>query len=339
MAKFELPPYTFGVEIECFGVPTAVVAWTLNQAKIPAVDLHMRRDSVPSAERALYDEAANGRYTGQTWIIGSDSSVRGVNPMEIKSPILKGMEGIKTLRKVCRLLTGLGIQVNETTGLHVHVGVKGAEGKYAYKATTAVELLKLWTKNEKQIEALIHKSRRQSRNGFCKPASTRLPELLRRIPTEPEIGCEAPPQGYHTWPEYDRANYVLRGHGGYLWARDNRYHASPEPISLATMSLTKLGEYGDHYDAVSLASLLKYGTIEFRLHHGSVDAAEVTSWAMLVVNMVERARKQTEGEVNTGRGRKPGIFCGLPLNLRGHFKAKAKALEAPWIDTCNGVTH
>lgn len=327
MAKFELPPYTFGVEIECFGVPTAVVAWALKQAKIQAVDLQAARGTVAATERAEWDEAASSRYNSQTWVIGSDCSVRGVHPMEIKSPILKGMAGIKTLRKVLRTLTGLGVQVNDTTGLHVHVGVAAAEGKYAYKARTAVELLKLWSKNEKEIEKLVHKSRRESRNGYCRPASARLAVLERNLPAEPEVTCEAPPSGFARWPEFDRANYITRGFGSYRWTRDGRYHQTPEPLSLDTLPLNRIGEHGDHYDAVSISSLLKYGTIEFRLHHGSVDALEVTSWVMFVVNQVDRARKVADGEVNMGRGRKPGIFMGLPMNIRTHFKNHAKKLE------------
>ena len=64
------------------------------------------------------------RYNHTTrnhWKIVSDASLRGRNPGELVSPILRGQEGLEALRKVCRVLNELGVAVNRSCGLHVHL--------------------------------------------------------------------------------------------------------------------------------------------------------------------------------------------------------------------------
>jgi len=329
MAKqVSLPPYTFGVELECFGVPATVVAWTLVQAGIPAVD------AVHGivGERHDREAAASARYDSTTWVVGSDGSVNGPHPLEIKSPVLKGPEGIATLRKALRTLTSLGLKTDHSTGLHVHVGVKNAPSDYAYTPKTSVELLKLWAKNEKEIEALVRKSRRAGQNGYCRPASERLKDLETRVTETPVYTCEAPPPNWRQYRDVDWETYRLYGYGEHRWASDGRKHMLPEPKALSTMTLDALGLMSNHYDAVSLASLRKYGTIEIRLHHGSLDDCEVTNWVLFVLGQVDMARKIDRGQVNKGRGRKPGLFANLPLGLRSHFKKQAAKFEAEEYD-------
>tara|TARA_B100000519_G_scaffold200112_1_gene212617 strand:+ start:6188 stop:7228 length:1041 start_codon:yes stop_codon:yes gene_type:complete len=68
--------------------------------------------------------ARTERYNHTTrnhWKIVSDASLRGRNPGELVSPILRGQEGLEALRKVCRVLNELDVAVNRSCGLHVHL--------------------------------------------------------------------------------------------------------------------------------------------------------------------------------------------------------------------------
>jgi len=62
------------------------------------------------------------------WLADCDPSIHyraGRMPCEIVSPILKGEEGVKQLVEVVRLIHAHGGSVNDSCGLHVHVGWQG----------------------------------------------------------------------------------------------------------------------------------------------------------------------------------------------------------------------
>lgn len=323
-----LPPYTFGIEIECHGVPAAVVAWDLRRAGIRVCDTLTSGD---------YDQDRTGddRWTGydnERWTVGSDGSVRGRFPLEIKSPILSGEKGLKTVRKVLGRLRKLGLAVNESCGLHVHVGAKNTPaGELTPRAV--LEVLKRYHKHQTQIERLLDHGRRQDNNGFCKPVGPRIASvegLIARSET-PNLLPESPPSNWATMSAHQRAHWGLYGSGAFMWTSERnharrRNHEFPEPTidGEVKIGLDDIALCAEHYDAVSLESLRKYGTIEFRQHHGSLNGPEVASWIRFVVNHVEMARKTAAGEVNRGRGRRPGIFHGLPTNVRGHFAKRVR---------------
>ena len=330
-------PYTFGVEIECFGVPVQVVTWVLAKNGIEVADL--MSPPPPTGATLAYNQARQGRYGESTWVISGDGSIRGNYPMEIKSPILKGAEGIKTLRKVVTILRQTGLKVNESTGLHVHVGVKNAPGEHSHNVKTVLEVLRRYDTFNSEIESLIRSDRRGTANTYCRPIKHRIGHLEAAINDAPAIP-EPEPEGYATWSSHRREEYRRYGIGDYYWESDRRNHLTPEPPSarravglhapLAT--LDTVHQYGHHYDACSIASLGKYGTIEFRQHQGSMNPAEIVNWVLFVVNHVEQARLAvTKQGQPAGRGRKPGLFTGLPMSVRTHFKKQIArfALRTP----------
>lgn len=322
-----LPPYTFGIEVECHGVPAAVVAWDLRKAGIRVCD---------SLTSDNYDQDRTGddRWTGydsERWTIGSDGSVRGRFPLEIKSPILSGEKGLKTVRKVLGRLRKLGLAVNESCGLHVHVGAKiTPTGSLSPRAV--LEVLKSYHKHQAQIERLLTVGRRAGNNHFCQPVGPRVGEVekLLMLCERSAMLPESTPDNWLSMTIGERAHWIRYGQGPFTWSTDRRYHAHPEPVNgEVKVELDNLATLAEHYDAVSLEALSKYGTIEFRQHHGSLNGPEVASWIRFVVNHVEQARKAAAGEVNRGRGRKPGIFHGLPTNVRGHFAKQARTFHVP----------
>lgn len=65
----------------------------------------------------------------QRWNVVRDGSVaetvRGHHGMEVVSPVLQGVAGLEEVKRVMDLLRENGGKVNNSCGLHVHIGVRG----------------------------------------------------------------------------------------------------------------------------------------------------------------------------------------------------------------------
>jgi len=83
-------------------------------------------------------------YLPEGWTAERDGSIRARYPRvscEIVSPILKGTEGIKELIKVIRTLKRKGHAVNETCGVHIHIGFGNKSAAELAKLITIVSYL------------------------------------------------------------------------------------------------------------------------------------------------------------------------------------------------------
>jgi hypothetical protein len=92
------------------------------------------------------------------WLADRDPSIHytaGRMPCEIVSPILKGDEGIQQLVEVVRLIKAHGGRVNQSCGLHVHVGWNGDDKALA-------RLITLVANFEKAIFASTGTKKRES---------------------------------------------------------------------------------------------------------------------------------------------------------------------------------
>src|SRR4051794_5582390 len=59
------------------------------------------------------------------WNAQADASIQagnGFRGVEIVSPVLKGIDGMRQIQAVCDWLRLIGARVNRSTGFHVHVG-------------------------------------------------------------------------------------------------------------------------------------------------------------------------------------------------------------------------
>jgi hypothetical protein len=144
---------TFGVEIECF-IPTAA----FRAAGIVRGGYH-RGTPVP------------GFPAG--WNAQSDCSIHsdgrvvphsGFEAVEIVSGIMKGPEGIAQLREVLAKLVEMGARVNQSTGLHIHVGV-------SREAKGLKKLIRLAAQHEKAIYASTGTKDRE-RATYARPIKT-----------------------------------------------------------------------------------------------------------------------------------------------------------------------
>lgn len=112
------------------------------------------------------------RYEGYThdvtpyWKMVSDCSIRGLNAVELVSPILNGVAGLQELQKICKALDFVGASVNASCGFHVHHEALGlTDGQ-------KTNLMKYYARLERTIDAFMPKSRKRDNNNFCKSMVT-----------------------------------------------------------------------------------------------------------------------------------------------------------------------
>jgi hypothetical protein len=99
-----------------------------------------------------YDENPTHYYDD----IGSDGS-----ELEIRSPILQGASGFKSLKKVIDLLNGLGCRTTNLDGLHVHHDAP----EFVDNKPMIIKLLKSWEANQEHVSKFV--SRNRLGRGAC----------------------------------------------------------------------------------------------------------------------------------------------------------------------------
>lgn len=288
----EFPNYTFGVELETFGVNGAVLSWALRRAGLNVVGAYAEDGGNASSRRAAREQGA--------WDLGEDGSIRGTHPIEIRSPVLSGRKGLKEIEKVCRVLHEVGSEVNTSCGLHVHIGITNAaaQGMKPFTTPEILTILKRYHQWEKSIDGFLQSGRRENKNQYCKS----LDRLLGVVEAEVARAQGQPVPGpVMVDAEWGRQNsMVTRGCDcadcqTLVVDQENRrredQHRRTNGRRVDLSKPETLAQFGDHYDKVSVQPLTKYGTIEFRQHHGSIDAKEITNWIRFLMNHIEVSRR------------------------------------------------
>jgi hypothetical protein len=134
---------TFGVEIECYGVPRYTIMASFRVHGIRAVEISETDDVL------------------EIWRLSNDGSIQGEHSVEVVSPPLCGTEGLRELSNVLNVLYVLGCKVNMSCGFHVHWNCGDFTGK------NVLSLLRLYAKFEPVIDYLVSPSRRANRNEHC----------------------------------------------------------------------------------------------------------------------------------------------------------------------------
>lgn len=135
---------TFGIELEIYG-PSRVTL--LSKLRAEGIEV----------EGELYNHT-----TRNHWKIVTDSSIRGENGNEIVSPVLRGLEGIEQIKKVCIALSKAGAKVNKSCGFHVHIGADDLN------VDNFKSLVKSYINLENSFDAIMPESRRGNTNTYCK---------------------------------------------------------------------------------------------------------------------------------------------------------------------------
>lgn len=183
---------TIGVEIEMTGLTKDTVA------KIVAGYFGT------TATRACSQRSYAKDNQGREWNVTRDASIRidGGEACELVTPILTWAD-IETLQEIIRKLRRAGAKVNESCGLHVHIGAAGM-------TATAIRNL---VNNVASHEELLYKALNvhENRKRYCRPTDER---FLRELNTrKPATLDEVKPiwygdSGYHG-NHYDASRYTI----------------------------------------------------------------------------------------------------------------------------------
>jgi len=141
---------TFGVEIEMYGRPHEEVIADLAEAGIDARHEgyhHNRRNYWKLVPDSSIVRRENGRIAH--------------NAIELVSPVLKGEEGLETVRKVGETLKRIGQKVHSNCGLHVHFGASDLTVPQVKKITER------YVKFEAEIDSVVAPSRRGDSNRYA----------------------------------------------------------------------------------------------------------------------------------------------------------------------------
>lgn len=157
---------TFGVEIE--------MSASVGRAEVAAL-LRQALSSVGHTCRAQGYSHQINEFNTTEWMVETDASVRSVSTdhphtMEVKTPVLKGVEGLKALKIASSVLSTVG-HINKSCGLHVHHFVKNSE-----RGDHLRNVCRAWLENEKYFMMCVPKSRQTS--SYCKQWVPQHPSAL-----------------------------------------------------------------------------------------------------------------------------------------------------------------
>jgi len=301
---YTLPNYTFGVEIECFNLSPDILAWKMNENKLKVGGYEIS-ESVCSMLHL------RNRDNYSAWDIGDDGSIRGRDSVEIRSPILRGESGLKEIEKVCAILNDIGAKVNNSCGLHVHVGIKNSKRKFS--VDQIIKLMEVYEDNSKNTDRWLRRARRTGHSTYARSVK----DLLQTVKKKTRTSMQT---------QYDPMT------GQY------RYATSEVPVS-PPKNLNELARMGEHFHRVNFSAYQEHGTVEFRQHHGTLNAREITNWIRFLLNHVENSRAaaklekrlKTQAERTKKRDKIQTIpkvvvqpLLGLPEPVRKHFESRVK---------------
>lgn len=159
---------TFGVEIEC-----ALDDVALDENNISIGDYHHGHrlpHPFPTGWRAEHD---------------SSIDVDGYTGLEIVSPILNGLDGLRQVVQVMQALNDTGAHTNHSCGVHVHIGARSVlqerAASYDMVAEWVRRLLCLVSHNELALYALAGNTSRVN-NEYCESIKGRWQSKLKPAP-------------------------------------------------------------------------------------------------------------------------------------------------------------
>lgn len=135
---------TFGIEIETSYAPSGI-----------------RRGGYHNGNAVTFNNAP--AFNGNRWLAERDSSLNGAAPCEFVSPVLKGEEGVAHLVEFVKWLNDNGCKVNQSCGVHIHVGVGSISSDSTVALNTVGKMMEACKKYENGIYAQSGSDRRNGR--------------------------------------------------------------------------------------------------------------------------------------------------------------------------------
>jgi len=182
---------------------------------------------------------------------------------EINTAPASGDVFVNQIEEICESLSKQKAYASDNAGLHVHID--GRDLTY-YDLR---HLILLYERIEPGLLSMIPEKRRV--NTFCVPCGRDLAELLHDPKTKD--------------PKANRDAIIKAIYGSRRWLADNRKRKYFRGDG---------GKIAGRYAALNIHSWYFRGTVECRLHPGTVDPGDITSWSMLLAGMMDFAAGTTD---------------------------------------------
>jgi hypothetical protein len=262
--------------------------------------------NLTDATRAVQNAGLACHYEGYThrvtrhWKVVTDASVG--NGGELVSPILSGPEGIEEAKKAVAAVASIpGAAVSRSCGFHVHLAVAD------FNLRQMKNLVKLFAKYEDILDLYVSQSRRGNGNVYCKSNFAAFAGFTLNA---------------HNAEEHTKACTAL-------FAKVDAAQSINEVLNVFG------SDDSCRYHKLNTRAYLRHGTIEIRMHQGTLDAEKVGMWVELCNYLVECAKAISHVANRTdaqgyGAKRQANFWGGKHrTELRKFYQQRAKDLAAP----------
>jgi len=258
---------------------------------------------------ALYDE--------RVAVVG-DGSIRSEagNGFEANTYPAGGERFRRHVEAVCNALKQSKAWTNSSCGVHVHVDATDL----GYR--DLARLMCIYSRVERAMFAVVDSARVES--NYCRPVRERFTRALAlQLPLKHRVD-----EGV-----YGLSADILSPTIGRLsteFSTPSEALAEAARVQLRSVKRNKYGRVHEdggrppmtddaaRYSALNLHSWFYRGSVEFRHHHGCLDATVLVPWAMLCVSMVQRAADCTLAEARRWPGGLDGLLALAPTDeVRG----------------------
>lgn len=267
-AKFK---NTLGIEIEYYGASFRELKEGFRKAKVSLYPYYLRYH-----QSCNYDKFKD-------WRIMSDSSIRDrfgrsgnrdADSGEVVSPILVGEKGLLTLVRVLNAMKLVGVTNNNSTGLHIHLGIKTSTNPNGMTYQALRNFICNYIGFEKIIDAYVRPTRRQNIH------STYTPSPIVDIWRDKKVK-EIDADGYER--ETGEIKAVTYSEIKELSDRLNAMTDS-EFRNWATSTLRR-GKINPHSNGLAFS-------FEIRQHGGTIEKDTILGWIMFMHYLCELSKKR-----------------------------------------------
>jgi hypothetical protein len=266
----DLDTLTFGVEIETYKLGEQGCAEAIRKVVGGTVT------TVINPTNGSYDTAVVDRE-GRNWICTQDGSIDGPWGCEIVTPVLRHSYDMSILQEVARSLRAAGARVNDSCGIHVHVGLTSMGATEKEQVKTLKNLCNLVYKHETHI------------NKSMGVSSEREMQWAARLPESFVKGIKKARTMNDVMAHY----YDKCGRGAY--ARDMNFYRTVLENRDAGRRWGAAGHYcSARYSGLNLHNLCfksnNARTVEFRLFDATLHAGKIRAYVTLCLALVARAK-------------------------------------------------
>lgn len=217
-------------------------------------------------------------------IVGDGSLPEG--GFEVNTAPAGGDLWVRQIEEMCEALTTMRAYVNGRCGLHCHVDARD------FQAYDLRRLVKLYSKLENSLYALLPPERRA--NTYCRPCAkqflrlfkdARLPGSLKRVSGGHQRRSAIRALRRAQRGQVEEALYTP----GQSMPAANAPHGDQQSYRDALMERKRRKYDGTRYNALNVHSYFFRGTIECRMHPGTVDPRNIINWGTLWAGILQYA--------------------------------------------------